>query len=113
MDDQTEHTRAWRRLGGGLAFALVALVAAASLQAATPADAQEGVVNVNTATPDQLEQLPGVGAVRAQAIVRFRKEHGGIKSLDELMQIRGIGEALFRTLRPHLTLVGKTTMGHR
>ena len=113
MDHQYGSPRAWRRLGGGLVLAALALVASSSLHAAVPSAAQDGVVNVNTATPAQLEQLPGVGAVRARAIVRFRQEQGGIKSLDELTQVRGIGEALLRKLRPHLTLAGKTTMGRR
>ncbi|MEE3331731.1 MAG: helix-hairpin-helix domain-containing protein [Myxococcota bacterium] len=113
MNDQYGSSLARRSRARGLVLAFLALVASSSLQAAIPLAAQEGVVNVNTATVAQLEKLPGVGKVRAQAIVRFRKDNGGIASLDELTQVRGIGEALLRKLRPHLTLEGKTTMGRR
>jgi competence protein ComEA len=68
-----------------------------------------GVVNVNTATAAELEMLPGIGASRAQAVIEAREAKGGFKSLDDLLEVKGIGEASLAKLRPHLTLDGKTT----
>ena len=80
--------------------------------AAVPALAEEkisGVVNVNTASAAELEMLPGIGASRAKAVIEAREAKGGFKSLDDLLAVKGIGEASLAKLRPHLTLEGKTT----
>ena len=69
----------------------------------------QGVVNVNTASVQELQLLPGVGEARARAIVDLRKQRGGLKSLDELRDVKGIGDASLEKLRPHLSLDGKTT----
>lgn len=62
--------------------------------------AAAGPVDLNTATADQLEALPGVGPATAQAILDYRKEHGRFRSVDELLEVRGIGEAKLAALRP-------------
>ena len=59
-----------------------------------------GPVDLNTATADQLDALPGVGPATAQAILDYRKEHGRFRSVDELLEVRGIGEAKLAALRP-------------
>ncbi|MCG8590161.1 MAG: helix-hairpin-helix domain-containing protein [Proteobacteria bacterium] len=69
--------------------------------------ANEPVVNVNTATVDQLETLPGVGESRARAIIAARRERGGFKAVDELGDVKGIGETLLRKLRPLVTVGSK------
>ena len=94
-----------------MAGAVVALVGLLTL-AGTPALAEEtlhGVVNVNTATAAELEMLPGIGASRAQALIAARDETGGFASLDQLLDVKGIGEASLAKLRPHLVLEGETT----
>ena len=58
-----------------------------------------GPVDLNTATADQLEALPGVGPATAQAILDYRREHGRFRSVDELIDVRGIGEAKLAALR--------------
>ena len=81
--------------------------------AGTPVFAEEkisGVVNVNTASAAELEMLPGIGASRAKAVIEAREAKGGFKSLDDLLAVKGIGEASLAKLRPHLTLEGKTTV---
>jgi competence protein ComEA len=85
------------------------LLALACLALATPALA-EGVVNVNTATPAQLELLPGVGEARAKEIVAVRDRLGGFKKVDDLLEVKGIGDASLAKLRPHITLNGRTTL---
>ncbi len=56
-------------------------------------------INLNTATLEQLETLPGVGPVTGQAIVDWRTEHGQFTSIDELLEVDGIGEVTLEDLR--------------
>jgi competence protein ComEA len=56
-------------------------------------------VDLNTATAAQLDQLPGVGPVLAQRIVDYRTQHSGFRSVDELRQVSGIGEAKFADIK--------------
>ena len=72
-----------------------------------------GVVNINTASAEELQLLPGVGEKRAEAIIGIRKSKGGFQSIDELIAVKGLGEAMLRKLRPHVTLKGKTTARRR
>ncbi|TIC84865.1 DNA-binding protein [Nocardioides sp. GY 10113] len=62
------------------------------------------LVNLNLATPDELEELPEVGPVTAAAIIAWRTEHGVFTSVEELLEVDGIGEKTLATLRPHVTL---------
>jgi competence protein ComEA len=64
----------------------------------------DGLVNLNTATTAQLEELPGVGPVLAQRIVDWRTEHGRFTSVDELAEVSGIGEKMFAQLQPKVTV---------
>ena len=56
-------------------------------------------VDLNTATPDQLDQLDGIGPGMAAAILKYRQEHGGFGSVDELGEVPGIGEKRLASLR--------------
>jgi competence protein ComEA len=87
--------------------ALLMALAPGGVVAAEPA--LSGVVNVNTASEQELQLLPGVGEARARAIVEARKTRGGFKSVDELVEVKGIGEAGLAQMRPFLTLTGQTT----
>jgi competence protein ComEA len=60
------------------------------------------VVDLNTATAADLEALPGVGPATAQAILDYRRQHGRFRSVDELLEVRGIGPAKLSQLRPHV-----------
>jgi competence protein ComEA len=62
------------------------------------------LVNLNSATPEQLDALPGVGPVLAQRIVDWRVQHGGFHTVDQLNSVSGIGDAIFARLRPLVTL---------
>jgi competence protein ComEA len=57
------------------------------------------VINVNTATPEELETLPGIGEVLAAAIVAYREEHGPFTSVDQLLDVSGIGEVTLEEIR--------------
>lgn len=101
-----------------LSALLGALVLAAASEAAAQATddetetvrpAAEGVVNINTATVEQLTLLPGVGPSRAQAIVEARTGRP-FRTVRELQRVRGIGWATVQRLRPYLTVSGETTL---
>lgn len=105
-----------QRAGKGVLLICLAPLLAAALaipvQAARPESAApplSGVVNVNTATPDELQLLPGVGEARAAAIVTFRKERGGFEQIEDLLEVKGIGASMLERMRPFVTVTGKTT----
>ena len=57
-------------------------------------------VDLNTADRAALQELPGIGVRTAELILEYRKQNGGFKKIEELMNIRGIGERTFLRLRP-------------
>ena len=61
------------------------------------------VIDLNTAAPEDLERLPGIGPAKAEAIAAYRAEHGPFQSVDHLTEVSGIGEATLETLRPYIT----------
>ncbi|HSH70971.1 MAG TPA: helix-hairpin-helix domain-containing protein [Deferrisomatales bacterium] len=68
------------------------------------AAAQMGKVNINTATAAQLTALPGVGETIAQAIVEYRDNNGAFRSVEDLLQVKGIGEKKLAALRDLVSL---------
>jgi competence ComEA-like helix-hairpin-helix protein len=68
------------------------------------ASAPGGKVDLNTADESALLDLPGIGPARARAILSYRATHGGFYSVSQLLQIRGIGRALLKQLRPLVSL---------
>ena len=100
-------TRRARRLLGLLGLALIGPFVLSQL--ATGAVETVGVVNVNTASQEELQLLPGVGPVRARAILAERKKRGGFKRIEELAQVKGLGDSMLSRLRPHVVLSGLTT----
>ena len=68
-----------------------------------------GTVNVNTATAEQLQLLPGIGESRARAVIDARKRRGGFERVDDLLEVKGIGEASLEQMRPYVTVDGKTS----
>ena len=66
--------------------------------------AQDGRININTATAGELELLPGIGPVKAEAIVDYRTQHGPFSDADELLNVYGIGEATLAGLIDLITV---------
>ncbi|MBR6381834.1 MAG: helix-hairpin-helix domain-containing protein [Lachnospiraceae bacterium] len=60
--------------------------------------AGDGLVHLNTATPEELQTLPGIGASRVRDIIAYREAHGGFSSKEELKEVSGIGEASYGKL---------------
>jgi competence protein ComEA len=95
-------------------LAMAALPAAAAQQkspaaksAARTSAAPTTPVNINTATQEQLESLPGLGAKVAQRIIEYRQKNGNFKKVEDLMNVKGVGEKSFLKLKPMLTVSQK------
>lgn len=69
-----------------------------------PAAKPSALVNLNTATSPELQQLPGIGAKVAARIVEYRQKKGPFKKIEELMNVQGIGEKTFLRLRVQITV---------
>ena len=95
-----------------LALAAVLYVAgpaaAADTTTADPASAKK--ININQASAKDFANLPRIGAKQAERIVEYRKEHGSFSRVEDLMEVKGVGEKLFTTLKPYLSLSGPTTL---
>jgi len=63
-------------------------------------------INLNTATSEQLQQVPGIGPSTADKILQMRKSYGAFKSVDDLLAVRGIGQKRLEKMRKYL-VVGK------
>jgi comEA protein len=63
-------------------------------------------VNINTATSEELQQVPGIGPATAEKILQMRKSYGAFKTVDDLLAIRGLGPKRLEKMRKYLT-VGK------
>jgi len=61
-------------------------------------------VNINTATAEELQQVPGIGPATAQKILQMRKSYGAFKSVDDLLAIRGLGQKRLDKMRKYLTV---------
>jgi len=68
--------------------------------------AQEEIrpVDVNSATAEDLQKVPGIGEALARRIIEFREEHGPFERIDDLLNVRGIGTASLEKLRPYLAV---------
>ena len=94
-----------------LGFAGVAQAAQESARRTAPATTTSvaAMVNLNTASVEQLETLPGIGKSTAERILEYRQKNGNFKKVEDLMNVRGVGEKSFLKLKPLITVsAGKT-----
>lgn len=63
-----------------------------------------GLININTASKEELTELTGVGPKIAERIIEYRKTHGGFSSKEEIMNVKGIGEKIFEKFKDDITV---------
>ena len=88
------------------AIALMPGLAHAQARAGAPKSAATATapVNLNTATAEQLETIPGIGAKTAERIIAYRQKNGGFKKIEDLMLVQGVGEKSFLKMKPLITV---------
>ena len=64
----------------------------------------DGKININRATKEELMTLPGVGESRADSIIKYREQQGAFQSIEDIMQVSGIKEALFEKIKDLITV---------
>jgi competence protein ComEA len=103
-----------RALSVPIVFCLLTCGAAPAAAQEQPAPATRSaggpaavMVNLNTATAAQIATLPGIGEKVAQRIIEYREKNSGFKKIEELMNVKGIGEKSFLKLKPLVTLGDK------
>jgi competence protein ComEA len=94
-----------RAVGSILLLAIAALLLAPASAAAPPL--VEKAININTAGLEELMTLPGIGQAYAQRIIEYREKNGPYKQVEDLLNVKGIGEKTFEKIRSRLT-VGKS-----
>lgn len=72
-------------------------------ESAAAQSTESGLININTASVDELDSLPGVGVVTAQKIAEYRQQHP-FEKIEDIMQVRGIGEAKFNKMKDRITV---------
>jgi len=78
--------------------------APASGATSSPDAAAGGPIDLNSASLEQLQQIPGVGPVIAARIVTYREQNGGFRAVEELLEVSGIGEVTFAQMQPMVTV---------
>ena len=86
----------------GLSVATVS--AQGNSQRASASSSASAPINLNTATAAQLETLPGIGKSTAERILEYRQKNGSFKKVEDLMNVRGVGEKSFLKLKPLVTV---------
>ena len=74
--------------------------------------ALELIIDINSASQEELETLPMIGPARAKAIIDFRDQHGPFKSPSDIQNVTGIGEGIFARIAPFITTSADTVSSH-
>ena len=87
-----------------LALAALVLLPATARGASTQAPVSNEKVNLNTAGVDELVTLPGIGKAYAERILEYREKNGPFKKVEDILNVRGIGEKTYERIKDRLTL---------
>ena len=97
------------RLGGNHAVQLSAYDRSAEERPSQTAPYRSeniGKVNINSASAEELSMIPGIGDTYAQRIVEYRNKHGAFIQIEDLANVKGIGEGLIKTIKEYITVGG-------
>jgi competence protein ComEA len=92
---------------------LILVTLAVAVVAGAAESQPAGVVNINTASSEQLQMLPRVGPSLAGRIIEFREANGPFRAVDEILAVKGIGESSFEKLEPYIVTSGATTLNDK
>ena len=92
------------RLGETPRPEIAAAVAEANAPAGDSGESQNGLVDLNTADEELLGSLPGIGPTRARAIIDHRQQNGPFESIDDILNVQGIGEGIYENIRDLVTV---------
>jgi len=99
----------WKRTICAVSMVAVAfIISSFNTAEAKKGEQLAGVVNINTATAEELTMLPGIGSAKAAAIVEYR-ETTKFNTVEDIKKVKGIGEKLFNQISPYITVDGPTT----
>ena len=92
--------------GGPLKLRVTVVGPDDSSSSEAPEEAQAGKININSATVAQLDSLSGIGPTKAQAIIDYRNQNGPFSTVDDLLNVPGIGPKTLETIRDQITVIG-------
>lgn len=76
----------------------------ASSSQSDSSSSDDGLVNINTATSEELETLPGIGQTKAAAIISYRENNGDFSSIEDITNVSGIGESTYENIKDYITV---------
>ena len=97
-DADTEYYNLALLMEDGMQVRVPTVEEAESLRAAA-ADSSDGLVNINTAGLDELMSLPGIGEVKAEAIIEYRSRNGPFEDISDIMRVSGIKESAYQQIQ--------------
>lgn len=74
-----------------------------------PLNANAWVININTASAEEISAIPGLGEKKSQAVIKFREKHGPFTKVEDIKKVDGIGDKLFDKIMPYIVVKGDTT----
>jgi len=89
------------RKGGTSPAALDSLISQSQSQ---PPGSTSGLININTASQSELEKLPNIGPAKARAIIEYREKNGKFRRIEEIKNVKGIGQKIFEKIKDLITV---------
>ena len=82
----------------------VSIISTDSKSSTNSTDKESSIININTATLDELMTLDSIGNAKAQAIIKYREENGNFQTIEDIKNVSGIGDTLFAKIKNKITV---------